>query len=46
MAARIAAERGIEAPITDAVDRMLAGTLTVGDAIGELLSRPLKAEHE
>jgi glycerol-3-phosphate dehydrogenase (NAD(P)+) len=46
IAARIAAERGIEAPITDAVDRMLAGTLTVGDAIGELLSRPLKAEHE
>jgi glycerol-3-phosphate dehydrogenase (NAD(P)+) len=46
IAARIAAERGIEAPITDAVDRMLAGTLTVGDAIGELLSRPLKAENE
>jgi glycerol-3-phosphate dehydrogenase (NAD(P)+) len=46
IAARIAAERGIAAPITDAVDRMLSGALSIGDAIGELLSRPLKAEHE
>lgn len=46
IAARIAAERGIEAPITDAVDRMLSGTLSIGEAIEELLSRPLKAEHE
>ena len=46
IAARIAAERGIEAPITDAVDRMLSGALSISEAIGELLSRPLKAEHE
>lgn len=46
IAARIAAERGIDAPITDAVDRMLSGALSIGEAIGELLSRPLKAEDE
>ncbi|MGB6118148.1 MAG: NAD(P)H-dependent glycerol-3-phosphate dehydrogenase [Mesorhizobium sp.] len=46
IAARIAAERGIEAPITEVVARMLAGELTIGDAMGELLSRPLKAENE
>lgn len=46
IAARIAAERGIAAPITDAVDRMLSGTLTIGDAVGELLSRPLKTETD
>jgi glycerol-3-phosphate dehydrogenase (NAD(P)+) len=46
IAARIAGERGIEAPITDAVDRMIAGTLAIDRAISELLSRPLKAEDE
>lgn len=46
VARRIAAERGIAAPITDAVDRMLAGTLTIADAVGELLARPLKSETE
>ncbi|MDP3897866.1 MAG: NAD(P)H-dependent glycerol-3-phosphate dehydrogenase [Mesorhizobium sp.] len=46
IAARIAAERAIAAPITDAVDRMLAGTLAIGDAVGELLSRPLKTETD
>lgn len=46
IAARIAAERGIDAPITDAVDRMIAGTLAIDRAISELLSRPLKAEDE
>ncbi|MGB3503010.1 MAG: NAD(P)H-dependent glycerol-3-phosphate dehydrogenase [Mesorhizobium sp.] len=46
IAARIAAERNIEAPITEVVARMLAGELTIGDAMGELLSRPLKAENE
>jgi len=46
IAATIAAERGIRAPITDAVDRMLAGTLTIDRAVGELLSRPLRAEDD
>jgi len=44
IAARIASERGIAAPIADAVDRMIAGTLTIDQAISDLLSRPLKAE--
>ena len=46
IAASIAGQRGIEAPITDAVARMLAGELTVSQAMGELLARPLKAEDE
>ncbi|MCR5857028.1 NAD(P)H-dependent glycerol-3-phosphate dehydrogenase [Mesorhizobium sp. J428] len=46
IAATIAADRGIRAPITDAVDRMLAGTLTIDRAVGELLSRPLRAEDD
>lgn len=46
IAASIAAQRGIRAPITDAVDRMLAGTLTIDRAVEELLSRPLRAEDE
>ncbi len=46
IAATIAAERGIRAPITDAVDRMLAGMLTIDRAVEELLSRPLRAEDD
>ena len=46
IAARIAAERGIEAPITSAVDRMLAGELRIRDAVDELFARPLKPEIE
>lgn len=46
IAALIAAQRGIRAPITDAVDRMLAGSLTIDRAVEELLSRPLRAEDE
>lgn len=46
IATRLAADLGIEAPITDAVARMLSGELTIAQAMGELLSRPLKAENE
>ena len=46
IAARIAAERGVEAPITSAVDRMLAGELRIRDAVDELFARPLKPEIE
>jgi glycerol-3-phosphate dehydrogenase (NAD(P)+) len=42
--ARLAAERRIEMPITDAVHAVLEGRLTVDDAIAGLLSRPFKAE--
>lgn len=46
IAARIVAERGIDAPIIDAVARVLAGRLTIADAVTELLSRPLKSETD
>ncbi|MBX3529344.1 MAG: NAD(P)-dependent glycerol-3-phosphate dehydrogenase [Rhizobiaceae bacterium] len=46
IAAELAAKRGIEAPIVAAVAAILAGDLTVTDAVTELLSRPLKTETE
>jgi glycerol-3-phosphate dehydrogenase (NAD(P)+) len=46
IAAELAARRGIEAPIVAAVAAILAGRLTVPDAVAELLSRPLKTETE
>jgi glycerol-3-phosphate dehydrogenase (NAD(P)+) len=46
IAARIAVERGIEAPITGAVDRILAGELGIREAVSELFARPLKSETE
>ncbi|MCI5075518.1 NAD(P)H-dependent glycerol-3-phosphate dehydrogenase [Oricola sp.] len=44
VAAKIARDHQLDAPIIFAVDAILAGSLTVGDAITELMSRPLKAE--
>lgn len=44
IAARLAAQRGIEAPITDAVARILKGEITIGEAVKTLLARPLKHE--
>ena len=44
IAARLACERGIDAPIVDAVSSILAGRITVPEAISALLSRPLKSE--
>lgn len=44
IAARIARERGVDAPIIDAVDRMLKNELTIDRAVAQLLARPLKAE--
>lgn len=46
IASRLATDLGIDAPITHAVARMLSGELTIAQAMGELLSRPLKAENE
>lgn len=46
IAARIVEERNIEAPIIDAVARVLAGRLTIADAVAELLARPLKGETD
>jgi glycerol-3-phosphate dehydrogenase (NAD(P)+) len=41
---RIAAEKGIEMPICSAVCDIIEGHLTVADAIGRLMQRPLKQE--
>ncbi|MBZ9797073.1 NAD(P)H-dependent glycerol-3-phosphate dehydrogenase [Mesorhizobium sp. ES1-4] len=44
IAARIAAERGIDAPIIAAVAAILDGTITIGQAVTALMTRPLKTE--
>ncbi len=44
IAARLADERSIEAPIITAVAEVLDGTLAVRDAVTGLMARPLKAE--
>ncbi|HVW57899.1 MAG TPA: NAD(P)H-dependent glycerol-3-phosphate dehydrogenase [Rhizobiaceae bacterium] len=44
IAAKIAAERGIEAPIIFAVSALLDGRLKVSEAVAGLLARPLKSE--
>jgi glycerol-3-phosphate dehydrogenase (NAD(P)+) len=42
--ARLAREKGIDMPIVDAVDALIAGQANVDEVLGELLSRPPKAE--
>ncbi|TSE13789.1 NAD(P)H-dependent glycerol-3-phosphate dehydrogenase [Mesorhizobium intechi] len=44
IAARIAAERGIEAPIITAVAAILDGAITIRQAVTALMTRPLKTE--
>jgi glycerol-3-phosphate dehydrogenase (NAD(P)+) len=46
IAAELARERGIEAPIVGAVALLLKGELTIDKAVAALLSRPLKSETE
>ena len=46
IAARIARERGIGAPIISAVAAILAGELTVSEAVSALMTRPLRHEAE
>lgn len=43
-AVRLAREKGIEMPISEAVHAIIEGRLTVDDAIAALMQRPLKAE--
>jgi glycerol-3-phosphate dehydrogenase (NAD(P)+) len=42
--ARLARERGIDMPIVDAVDALIAGRANVGEVLEALLSRPPKIE--
>jgi len=44
IAARIAAERGIDAPIITAVAAILDGAITIRQAVTALMTRPLKTE--
>ena len=44
IAARIARERGVEAPIIAAVEALLAGRIAIADAVAALMARPLKSE--
>jgi glycerol-3-phosphate dehydrogenase (NAD(P)+) len=46
VAARIARERGLDAPIVAAVASILKGSITIQEAVDALMSRPLKAESE
>ena len=46
IAARLAAERSIDAPIIDAVAALLDGRLTIAQAVRTLMSRPLKSEFD
>ncbi len=42
--ARLAKDKGIDMPIVDAVDGLIAGRVNVDQALGALLSRPPRAE--
>jgi glycerol-3-phosphate dehydrogenase (NAD(P)+) len=46
IAARIARERGIGAPIIAAVAQLLDGAITIREAVSGLMSRPLRTEAE
>ncbi len=46
IAARIASDRGIEAPIIAAVDALLSGRIAISDAVAALMARPLKSEFD
>lgn len=46
IAARIAVERDIDAPIIAAVAAILDGTVTIGEAVSALMTRPLKTETD
>lgn len=46
IAARLAREKGIAAPIITVVDELLSGSTTVPQAVSSLMTRPLRAEDE
>jgi glycerol-3-phosphate dehydrogenase (NAD(P)+) len=41
---RLAGEKGIDMPVTAMVDALASGRTSLNDAIGQLMSRPLKQE--
>ncbi len=46
IAARLAAEQGIDAPIISAVAAILEGAISIGEAVSMLMTRPLKTETD
>jgi glycerol-3-phosphate dehydrogenase (NAD(P)+) len=46
IAAQIAREKDVDAPIIEAVDRILCGKASIAEAVAALLARPLKSEQE
>ncbi|TWG50054.1 NAD(P)H-dependent glycerol-3-phosphate dehydrogenase [Aminobacter sp. J44] len=46
IAARLAREKHVEAPIISAVDAILSGRSTIGEAVAALMARPLKSETD
>jgi glycerol-3-phosphate dehydrogenase (NAD(P)+) len=46
IAAEIARDRGVEAPIVETVDRLLTGDVSIREAVHALMTRPLKNEAE
>lgn len=46
IAARLAAEHGVDAPIISAVAQILDHSITIQEAVSALMSRPLKTESE
>jgi glycerol-3-phosphate dehydrogenase (NAD(P)+) len=46
IAARLARERGVAAPIIDATRALLDGETTMQDAAAALMARPLRSEDE
>lgn len=46
IAARIARENGVDAPIITAVEALLSRSITITDAVTALMARPLKSEFE
>lgn len=46
VAARIARDNGVDAPIIAAVEALLAANITIADAVAALMARPLKSEFE
>lgn len=46
IAARLARERGIDAPIIEVTESLLRGGLTVEEAVSQLMRRPLRGEDD
>jgi len=46
IAARIAVERGVDAPIIQAIHLLLKRSITIDEAVSNLMTRPLRSEDE